>query len=570
MHRHWQDQATRHPKLIERWFNQHRCNFGILGDDLITVDVDTYNGGALADLPAELPPTNWVIKTGGGGWHLGYIPNGKIVNNARLQQGVDLKARGGFVVAPGGLHVTGGRYTAIALPRDVTVAVPWPGQTPWANRPGGAGTDQAEKGSKSQLAQLLRHPAEPGDRNNHLTRVAGHLAKSIRHEDAFVELLGMANAAMPYPLELAELDKIRVSVWGRERSKPIELLGDWEPIDLWPILDGEGPLTPPPELMARTDGVKLMYEGKTHGFHGEPEACKGWMALTVCKERMMLDERVLYIDFEDSPGTALERLIAMGVARDRIGGLFTYIHPQTPITENAWKVMETALATGPTVCILDGVTEAMVMNNWDPINTRDSAKFMAFPRRIADQGPAVVVIDHVVKNPEGNSRYAFGAQHKLAGVDVQLEFKVVTPFSRNGTGHIHVRLAKDRLGKLREHAAGDMKRVLAELHLSSTQDGNVVTSELRPPAAGKDEEFRPTNLMAKVVEALREQPGMTGRELQLSVKGKDQYIKQARDALLAEGRIERRDEGRNRYTFWLSGADKTGQEDIFDGGSDEG
>jgi hypothetical protein len=81
--------------------------------DLVVMDIDPRNGGCL--VPDLMPPTE-AVATGGGGWHLlyrhpgGYIPSRKLPGHP----GVDVKADGGYVVAPPSVHPGTGRpYRAV-------------------------------------------------------------------------------------------------------------------------------------------------------------------------------------------------------------------------------------------------------------------------------------------------------------------------------------------------------------------------------------------------------------------------------------------------------------------------
>jgi hypothetical protein len=112
--------ATRDPRTIRRMFAA--CPFGLLAirtgapSGLVVVDVDPANGGAasLAGLVALglTPPTRFV-RTGSGGLHLYYRHPGahtRIPNSAGLlSPGVDVRADGGYVVAPPSRHPRTGR-----------------------------------------------------------------------------------------------------------------------------------------------------------------------------------------------------------------------------------------------------------------------------------------------------------------------------------------------------------------------------------------------------------------------------------------------------------------------------
>jgi hypothetical protein len=93
-----------------------------LPSGVAVIDIDPRNGGAIdRDL---MPPTR-AVRTGSGGWHLYYRhPGGDLSSKLRDHPGVDIKADGGYVVAPPSIHPstrqpyrwTGGR-PVIEMPR---------------------------------------------------------------------------------------------------------------------------------------------------------------------------------------------------------------------------------------------------------------------------------------------------------------------------------------------------------------------------------------------------------------------------------------------------------------------
>ncbi|WP_117215127.1 bifunctional DNA primase/polymerase [Allorhizocola rhizosphaerae] len=106
--------ATRDPKAIRRMFAL--VPYGMLAirtgtaSGLVVIDIDPRNGGtpSLAALRERitLPPTRYV-RTGGNGWHLYYrYPGHTRISSGKHQlgQGIDVKADGGYVVAPPSLH----------------------------------------------------------------------------------------------------------------------------------------------------------------------------------------------------------------------------------------------------------------------------------------------------------------------------------------------------------------------------------------------------------------------------------------------------------------------------------
>ncbi|MEU4164527.1 bifunctional DNA primase/polymerase [Actinoplanes sp. NPDC026670] len=70
----------------------------------VVIDVDPRNGGRV--LPELMPPTR-CVSTGSGGWHLHYRhPGGRFAANLEHRgiPGIDIKADGGYVVAPPSIH----------------------------------------------------------------------------------------------------------------------------------------------------------------------------------------------------------------------------------------------------------------------------------------------------------------------------------------------------------------------------------------------------------------------------------------------------------------------------------
>jgi hypothetical protein len=95
--------------------------------DLAVVDIDPRNGGRV--LPELMPPTR-CVRTGSGGWHLYYRhPGGPLAAKLHGHPGIDLKADGGYVVAPPSIHPgTGQPYrrvgdrAAIEMPPPLVAA----------------------------------------------------------------------------------------------------------------------------------------------------------------------------------------------------------------------------------------------------------------------------------------------------------------------------------------------------------------------------------------------------------------------------------------------------------------
>ena len=123
----WQKKATRDEKQIKRWWTcpvleiEQDFNIGIftgrfgLDRGLLVVDVDTKHGvdgrESLAQLlereSRELPKT-LVSETPTGGLHIIFTIDESIKQGAHvLGKGLDIRSRGGYIVAPGSTIDTG-------------------------------------------------------------------------------------------------------------------------------------------------------------------------------------------------------------------------------------------------------------------------------------------------------------------------------------------------------------------------------------------------------------------------------------------------------------------------------
>jgi hypothetical protein len=131
--------ATLNPRLIERWFGLciPEANLAVSTEKLVVIDADPRDGGdeSLAALEREHGPLplTWRSLTGGGGTHDIYkAPSGveisnvvaKQMNDPPLGPGIDVRARGGYIVSPPSRHISGGVYcwSVDHHPADVPLA----------------------------------------------------------------------------------------------------------------------------------------------------------------------------------------------------------------------------------------------------------------------------------------------------------------------------------------------------------------------------------------------------------------------------------------------------------------
>ena len=128
----WEEFQHRHPSEAEArgWLRQWaEAGIGVVTgaiSGLVVVDVDAGHGGneSLEQLEREHGPMPTTVKcgTGGGGRHFYFAhPGGVVRNKIGLAPGVDIRADGGYVVAPPSLHASGSR----AVPRRAARSRPF-------------------------------------------------------------------------------------------------------------------------------------------------------------------------------------------------------------------------------------------------------------------------------------------------------------------------------------------------------------------------------------------------------------------------------------------------------------
>lgn len=127
----FKDATTEKATIVGWWTRRRDCNVAIAtgsGSGLLVLDIDPRNGGneSLADLErthGALPQTV-TVATGGGGRHY-YFTEPRGASCRVLADGIDVKANGGYVVAPPSMHPDGGKYRWINDPQT-TPLVPCP------------------------------------------------------------------------------------------------------------------------------------------------------------------------------------------------------------------------------------------------------------------------------------------------------------------------------------------------------------------------------------------------------------------------------------------------------------
>jgi hypothetical protein len=119
----WQNEKA-DPAKVAQWARTP-CNVGIVTGEisgLVVLDLDSYEAMRIAEERNGGPFRTVIAKTGKGQHIYFRHPGGMIGNRAALIPGIDLRADGGFVVAPGSTHPNGGQYEWINPPGEYELA----------------------------------------------------------------------------------------------------------------------------------------------------------------------------------------------------------------------------------------------------------------------------------------------------------------------------------------------------------------------------------------------------------------------------------------------------------------
>jgi len=318
----------------------------------------------------------------------------------------------------------------------------------------------------------------------------------------------------------------------------------WAPLDLQDMVDQvangiDGRLQP--TVLTRDDGAGLLYPGMVNGVHGESGSGKTWLALHACAQELQAGHRVVYIDHEGDPRSIIARLLDLGQTADTIVRRFLYVQPETPFTDGGTALLEAVRMAEASLVVIDSTGEGLALGGAKPNADEEVATwFREVPRRIADQGPAVLLLDHTAK-ANGGELWPIGSQRKRAAINgAQFYIETLAPFSRDRAGAAKLICAKDRHGHYR------LGEKVATLRVTPDPDGLRIT--LPAPEARTDPPFRPTTLMEKVSRALEAAPApLTFRGILQAVQGREEAIRQALDVLTTSGHIQRTPGPRNSH-----------------------
>ena len=218
--------ATTDPRAISSWWRRWpSANVGVAtgaASGILVLDVDAPNGDeSLEGLEGDhgpLPRTPRAMTGGGGSHFLFRMPATGVRSSIGGWPGIDVKADGGYIVAPPSTHPNGRRYCwdVDAHPDDVPLA-----EAPtWlvALRQQSAGKPAAR--STVGWRSLLEDGVGKGSRNATITSIAGHLYRRYVDPELVYQLVTALNALLfRPPLDRFELEGILARVAKLEAAR---------------------------------------------------------------------------------------------------------------------------------------------------------------------------------------------------------------------------------------------------------------------------------------------------------------------------------------------------------------
>jgi hypothetical protein len=255
------------------------------------------------------------------------------------------------------------------------------------------------------------------------------------------------------------------------------------PVDLAAVLAGDIAQPVPTMLVRRGHGVEsaLIYPGMVNGLHGDSGIGKSWAAVLLLAERIAAGENVILLDLEDTPQSIVSRLKLLGVSEQAMVDCLIYMRPTEPFGPfEIIYVRDLIAQRAVTTVVIDSLGEAFGTEGINEDRDNEVGPWLRnVARALADEGPAVVLVDHSTKSTAAQL-HASGSKRKRAAIGgASYLVDTVTPFVKGGNGRLRIICAKDRHGTYRRD------ELVAWLDLNTHPDGTV-TLELVAPAPEAD------------------------------------------------------------------------------------
>ena len=203
--------ASRSKAQIHKWWMEHpNANIAIAtgepSDGLVVIDLDIKGDKRSVnylkewqEINGDLPDT-WITHTGGGGHHILYKTDKKLRNGTNAELCIDVRANGGYIIAPPSTHPSGSKYRWLEKEGDVA----------WADDKVIEFLKSVDKKSRPNPQNfVLNNQINSGERNDVLFRYASSLQAKGYKDESIYERVEKANQdRCTTPLPQSELETI--------------------------------------------------------------------------------------------------------------------------------------------------------------------------------------------------------------------------------------------------------------------------------------------------------------------------------------------------------------------------
>lgn len=301
------------------------------------------------------------------------------------------------------------------------------------------------------------------------------------------------------------------------------------------LLDQAEPVRP---LICGIGGDEhLFYAGRTNSLFGDSETGKTLLTVVTAIQTARAGQRALFVDFEDSI-QGLARLLAAFQITEEEAARIHYINPEEPLigqeTANDFKA---ALEIGASLVTIDGVGAGMALHGLNPNQQTDVARFLRMTAKPAAQtGAAVILIDHVTRDPEKRTQAIGSIEKKAAISGASFEVRLIKAFAPGSEGKATLRLNKDRPGGIRRRHPG-LHPTVTTFIVDSTTTTSTWKFEQSIEQAGAD--WRPTYYMEQVSILLEgTYGGLSQNQIETMATGESKLIRKAVAFLVADGYVK--------------------------------
>ena len=491
----WASQTATDSEGLSRYFMRMTRNVGLACGPAGLLVVDEDEPGAFAAYAAsigEAIPQTFRVRTGRGE-HFYFRQDGSLTNtDGRLKDHkIDVRGKGGMVVAPGSLHASGTVYTAVD-PDAVVAEIP-----AWLVDTLRSVSGQSTAGSLDPFGQRTPTPRSgpiaAGERHTVLHRYASSLrARNIDKDEA--EVLMTARWAQaeqpagdPYTLEAA-LAQVEYAWAHYEPGSSLTRGDDWgDLVDLTTTavqVGPEPPMTVDDTGVTLTDRVLARYPvvdwgeafakdrsepdwlcepllevGRVVAIFSPPKVGKSLLTLDIvagiaCGRPVLGNPArqpvsVLYVDMENTIDDIVERLTDLGYGPEEITARLKYLSfPDLPPLDTATggrHLLAVAEAYGSRLVVIDTVSRVIEGDEDSSDTFRHLYRHSILPLKKA--GLAVLRLDHSGKDLTRGQR---GSSAKADDVDAvwSLVHRTGTKFdlrrthSRTNHGADHVEVIR--------------------------------------------------------------------------------------------------------------------------------